>query len=263
MPHARRLSVPVYADIIVPIARSQYRSQQSPAELESGSIGSPVLAKMPSSSNVQVSFVAKVELIQLHSQKEHSTLGLTPPITAADFNRGGIKGLLIWRDGTMQRFNGECPGGNQKYSAATVFSQGQSRALLSVLCDAAVSNVDIWGWRPLMFEAGLHGAASTLSHVGVDGKCDRLPAPLQTSGGQACVRQLLPKLYHHPDNQNSQLVITGLFGTLPILIALAALSTSAGKIEHVLSSIKQHRWERHAHEQGKLRGKYDLRCWGG
>ena len=213
---------------------------------------------MAPSSSVKGSFIAKVELIQVRQQHAGTPTisGWMPPVMAAEFSPGGQQRLFRWHDGNMQTFNQPCPGDNQKYSAATIFSQGQSKALLAVLCDARSTNaIDAWGWKSLKFEAAEPPAAPTVSRVGPDLKYERLRAP----GGQSWVGQLLPPCYHNQDQLTSGPTITGLVGRLPILIALAALSTSASKIKDVLSeSIRGYKWIPHEDTQGRIRGMYDL-----
>ena len=213
---------------------------------------------MAPNSNVRVSFIAKVELIQPRPQHPggQNGSGWTPPISAEAFDRGQAR-LFTWKDGNMQTFNGQCPEANRRYSAATIFNQGQSKVLFSVMCDAADAGdrsvIDAGDWRSLKFEAA--PAAPTLSQVGPNFKNDTLRA----RGGQHWVGQLLPSRYHHQGSHTNGPTITGLVGELPILIALAALSTSEAKFKDVLpASIKEYKWIPHDDGQGRLRGMYNL-----
>ena len=214
---------------------------------------------MAPNSSDKVSFIAKVELIELnhgHSWGQTAS-GWTPPVTTKAFTHRGQERLFRWNDGNMESFNGQCPKANQGHSAATIFSQGQSRALLSVMCDAGAQSVTgAWGWRPLGFEAA--PAVPTLSRVGHKFKNETLRSP----GGQPWVGQLLPSCYHCPGSLTNRPAITGLTGELPILIALAALSTSASKINDVFTgSIRGHKWKPHENTEGRLRSMYDLDRW--
>lgn len=205
--------------------------------------------------SAKVSFIAKVELIELrqgHSWGKTAS-GWEPPVVPAAFTRGSPR-LYKWNDGTMQAFNGECPGANQRHSSATIFNQWQSKALLSVMCNAGSKSVtDAGGWRSLGFEAA--SAAPTLSQVGPKFKNETLRSP----GGQPWVGQLLPSCYHCQGSVTNGPAITGLTGELPILIALAALATSEANINDVLpASIKEYKWIQHKDGQGRLRGMYDL-----
>lgn len=210
---------------------------------------------MAPESTVKVTFIAKVELIELHQEHSSKQTGSVwwPPVIPTAFTRGNPR-LFKWNDGTMHTFTGQCPEADQRYSAATIFSQGQSSALLSVMCDAGAQSVTgAWGWRSLGFEAA--PAVPTLSRVGPTFKNETLRSP----GGQPLVGQLLPSCYHCPGSFTSRPPITGLTGDLPILIALAALSTSKAKMKDVLSeSIQGYRLIPHQNGQERLRSMYDL-----
>ena len=150
------------------------------------------------------------------------------------------RSLFLWRGGIMTHIVAHEQVGNpfgHLYSAATVFTQTPDTPhLLAVPFDARRRHVHLYpgAWRHLTFHHVRKDATKRIySAVSVNGNRQHIAAP----GSAHWMPQLLPRIYDDPHRSRSKQA--GLIGSIPLLIALAALSAPISFLQSVLTSCVQ------------------------
>ena len=158
--------------------------------------------------------------------------------------------LFHWRGGIMNHIavNGaKARPLYQIHSAATVFTQyPQTPHLLAVPFDARTRDVCYYprAWRPLTFRhVRIANSQHTYSAVSANGDRYHIAA----RGSSYWMPQLLPSVYDY--QSQSHKIQSGLIGSLPLLIALAAFSAPTSVLESVLTScVRPRRWQPHQYQ---------------
>ena len=161
-----------------------------------------------------------------------------PPNVRTGYTRGPSY-TFRWMNGNMTHVGSNDPvvrSLHQPHSAATVFTQNPDTPhLLVVPFDAQRTNVldNPGGWRPLVFHHIRIDNTRSYSAVSANGDRQHIAAP----GLTRWMPQLLPPVYDY--QSGSFRVQSGLVGSLPLLIALAAFSAPPSVLIGILTNCLQ------------------------
>ena len=171
--------------------------------------------------------------------------------------------LFRWRGGRMALVGDpvleSCIQPQSQYSAATVFTQiPDTGHLLAVDFDAETRDVRdaLGGWRVLSFNhvpSGPNNHNGTYSYLDLFGAEQHLAAP----GSATWLPQLMPPIYNyqevttsgHPVPSRTQ--SSGLIGSLPLLLALAAFSAPPDSLAEAFASVQPGMWRPHTLPLGR------------